>query len=63
MDKDAISAKRPQAFIEHEQTEIRRNSSVISANPEAMKQRREAIERVNKEKMDDEKGIREVENV
>ena len=62
-DKDAISSKRPLAYVEHEQAEVRRNSSVISANPEAMKQRMAAIERVNREKMDEEKGAQEVENV
>ncbi|KAL6718938.1 hypothetical protein ACLMJK_003173 [Lecanora helva] len=61
-DKDAISSKRPLAYIEHEQREVRRNSSVVSANPEAAKQRLEAIERVNREK-DMEKGAQEVENV
>lgn len=41
---------------------MRRNSSVISANPEAMKQRMEALERVNKE-IDEEKGAEALENV
>lgn len=38
-DKDAISSKRPAAYIEHEQREVRRNSSVVSANPEAVRKR------------------------
>ncbi len=62
-DKDAISTKRPLAYIEHEQAEVRRNSSVISANPEALKHRMAAIEKVNREQMDEEKGAQEVENV
>ena len=42
---------------------MRRNSSIISANPEAMKQRMAAIERVNRENMDEEKGAEELEKV
>ena len=62
-DKDAISTKRPLAYIEHEQSKIRRNSSVNSANPEAMKHRMEAIDRVNQDKFNEEKGAQEMENV
>ncbi|MCJ1450454.1 hypothetical protein MMC28_000785 [Mycoblastus sanguinarius] len=62
-DKDAISQKRPLAYIEHEQQEVRRNSSVISAHPEAMKNRLAAIERANREGSDEEKGAQEVEKV
>lgn len=62
-DKDAISQKRPLAYIEHQQAEMRRNSSVISANPEVMRHRMEAIDRVNQEKMEEEKGAQQVENV
>ena len=48
-DKDAISSKRPQAYIEHEQTEVRRNSSVVSTNPEMMKRRLERMSLANQE--------------
>ena len=41
---------------------MRRNSSVISANPEAMRQRMEALGRVNKD-MDEEKGAELLEKV
>lgn len=61
-DPDAISAKRPLAYIEHEQAEVRRNSSVVSANPEAIKRRMEALDRVNKE-VDEEKGAEFLEKV
>ncbi|KAM0795019.1 general substrate transporter [Usnea florida] len=61
-DPDAISAKRPIAYIEHEQAEVRRNSSVVSANPEAIRRRMEALDRVNKE-VDEEKGAEFLEKV
>ena len=61
-DRDAISTKRPLAYIEHEQAEVRRNSSVISANPEALRQRMQALDRVTRE-MDDEKGAELVEKL
>lgn len=61
-DPDAISTKRPLAYIEHEQAEVRRNSSVVSANPEAMKRRVEALDRANKE-VEEEKGAEFVEKV
>ncbi|KAL9068627.1 MAG: hypothetical protein Q9161_006065 [Pseudevernia consocians] len=61
-DPDAISTKRPLAYIEHEQAEVRRNSSVVSANPEAIKRRMEALDRANKE-ADEEKGAELLENV
>ncbi|KAI4183355.1 MAG: hypothetical protein LQ346_006356 [Caloplaca aetnensis] len=48
-DKDAISEKRPQKYIEHEQNEVRRNSSVISANPEALRKRMASMARANVE--------------
>ena len=41
---------------------MRRNSSVISSNPEAMRQRMEALDRVNKD-MDEEKGAELLEKV
>lgn len=41
---------------------MRRNSSVISANPEAIRQRMEALDRVNKD-MDEEKGAELLEKV
>lgn len=55
-DKDATSSKRPQAYIEHEQTEVRRNSSVISQNPEALKQRMARTSVANQEIEDEEKA-------
>ncbi|CAF9931836.1 MAG: hypothetical protein ALECFALPRED_005104 [Alectoria fallacina] len=61
-DPDAISTKRPLAYIEHEQAEVRRNSSVVSANPEAMKRRMEALDRANRE-AGEEKGAEMLENV
>ena len=62
-DKDAISSKRPLAYIEHEQAEVRRNSSAIGQNTEANKHRLAAIERANRGDFDDEKGAEEVEKV
>lgn len=41
---------------------MRRNSSVVSTNPEALKRRVEALDRANKE-MDEEKGAEQLENV
>lgn len=41
---------------------MRRNSSVVSANPEAMKRRIEALDRVNKE-VDEEKRVELLENL
>ena len=41
---------------------MRRNSSVISANPEAIRQRMEALDRANKD-MDEEKGAELLEKV
>ncbi|KAL8700104.1 MAG: hypothetical protein Q9201_005633 [Fulgogasparrea decipioides] len=48
-DRDAVSEKRPAKYIEHEQTEIRRNSSVVSANPEAMRKRLASMAKANEE--------------
>lgn len=62
-DKDAVSSKRPLAYIEHEQHMMRRNSSVVGGDPEAEKYRMEAIERVNKAQSDEGKGGRQSENV
>lgn len=58
-DKDAISSKRPLAYIEHEQAEVRRNSSAIGMNPEAEKHRLAALARVNQEDGSDEEKIAE----
>lgn len=41
---------------------MRRNSSVVSANPEAIRRRMEALDRVNKE-VDEEKGAEFLEKV
>lgn len=46
-DKDACSSKRPLAYIEHEEREIRRNSSVVSTNPEIVKKRLASLARAN----------------
>ncbi|KAL8869995.1 MAG: hypothetical protein Q9174_003856 [Haloplaca sp. 1 TL-2023] len=48
-DKDAIATKRPLAYVEHEEAEVRRNSSVLGAgdNPEAVKRRMASIARAN----------------
>ncbi|KAK4696252.1 hypothetical protein P7C71_g1650, partial [Lecanoromycetidae sp. Uapishka_2] len=63
-DKDAISSKRPLAYIEHEQAEVRRNSSAIGMNPEAEKHRLAALARVNKGVVDDEeKSAEQVEEI
>ncbi|KAL9610430.1 MAG: hypothetical protein Q9167_004855 [Letrouitia subvulpina] len=48
-DKDACSSKRPLAYIEHEEREIRRNSSVISTNPEIVKKRLASLAKANEE--------------
>ena len=62
-DKDAVSSKRPLAYIEHEQAEVRRNSSAIGMNPDAEKHRFAALARVGRDKEDEEKGIEQVEQV
>ncbi|KAL8998737.1 MAG: hypothetical protein Q9169_002292 [Polycauliona sp. 2 TL-2023] len=48
-DKDAISEKRPLKYIEHYENERRRNSSVVSADPEAMKRRLTGMNKANEE--------------
>ncbi|KAL9012356.1 MAG: hypothetical protein Q9173_002874 [Seirophora scorigena] len=48
-DKDAISEKRPLKYVEHEQSEIRRNSSVVTANPEIVRKRLASIAKANEE--------------
>jgi len=47
-DPNAVQSKRPQAYVEHEQREMHRNSSIISGfdNEEA---RRQMVKRVNRE--------------
>lgn len=63
-DKDAISSKRPLAYIEHEQAEVRRNSSAVGMNPEAEKHRLRALERVNRgDGSEEEKRVEQVEQV
>ncbi|KAL9022322.1 MAG: hypothetical protein Q9185_000564 [Variospora sp. 1 TL-2023] len=47
--KDAISEKRPMKYVEHEQSELRRDSSVVTANPETVRQRLASIARANEE--------------
>ena len=53
-DPNARQSKRPQAYIEHTQREMHRNSSIVSGldNDE---QRRQMVARVNREKANDEK--------
>lgn len=48
-DKDAISEKRPLKYVEHYENERRRNSSIISTNPEAMKQRLASMSKANED--------------
>ncbi|KAL9042056.1 MAG: hypothetical protein Q9180_000863 [Flavoplaca navasiana] len=48
-DKDAISEKRPLKYEEHYENERRRNSSIISTNPEAMKQRLASMSKANED--------------
>ncbi|KAI4119247.1 MAG: hypothetical protein LQ345_000841 [Seirophora villosa] len=48
-DKDAISEKRPLKYVEHEQSEIRRNSSVVTANPEIVRKRLVSIAKADDE--------------
>ena len=48
-DKDAISEKRPLAYVEHERAEVRRNSSVAAANPEVVKRRLASMAIANEE--------------
>ena len=57
-DPNAKQSKRPLAYIEHEQREIHRNSSIVSGldNEEA---RRQMVQRVNREKAADEKMAEE----
>ncbi len=49
-DKDAVSSKRPQKYVEHEEGEIRRHSSVSPAamNEAAAKHRAGVLERQRK---------------
>ena len=56
-DPNAVQSKRPQAYVEHEQREMHRNSSIISGfdNEE---QRRQMVKRVNRE-MANEKAAEE----
>ncbi|KAL9635818.1 MAG: hypothetical protein Q9204_002476 [Flavoplaca sp. TL-2023a] len=48
-DKDAISEKRPLKYVEHYENERRRNSSIISTNPEVMKQRLASMSKANED--------------
>lgn len=48
-DKDAIGEKRPLKYVEHYENEVRRNSSIINANPEAMKKRLASVAKANEE--------------
>lgn len=41
--KDAIASGRPAAYLEHHEREMRRNSSVVSANPAAVQERLKAM--------------------
>ena len=54
-DKTATSSKRPEAYIEHQENEIRRNSSVISADPKAMERMRQRAAAANRSIGDEEK--------
>ncbi|KAG8525913.1 uncharacterized protein KY384_000675 [Bacidia gigantensis] len=48
-DKTATQSTRPQAYVEYQQGEIRRNSSVISADPRAMEKMRQRVADANKD--------------
>ncbi|KAI0146350.1 general substrate transporter [Xylariaceae sp. FL1272] len=55
--KDAKSSKRPVEYIEHEKSEVRRNSSIVSADVQAVLNRRSIGEHGDIEKVKDvEKG-------
>ena len=54
-DKVATQSTRPSAYIEHQENEIRRNSSVISADPKAMEKMRQRVAEANKDISDEEK--------
>lgn len=47
--KDAIASRRPAAYVEHEQREVRRNSSVVSVNPAVMEERLKVLARANED--------------
>ncbi|KAI4172505.1 MAG: hypothetical protein LQ343_003499 [Gyalolechia ehrenbergii] len=51
LDRDAVREKRPLKYIEHEEREVRRNSSVLSetADPEVMRKRLASMARANEE--------------
>jgi hypothetical protein len=55
-DENAISSQRPHVFIEYEQMQVRRDSSLVSANPETLRQRFKKMTMVNQEISDEEKG-------
>ena len=46
-DKNATSSKRPAHFVEREVQEVRRNSSVVSMDPELLRKRMATIEKAN----------------
>ena len=48
-DKDAISSRRPLAYAEHYEAEVRRNSSVVTADAQAAAYRAKVLEKVNVE--------------
>ncbi|KAI1853722.1 hypothetical protein JX266_001706 [Neoarthrinium moseri] len=55
-DPDAKSSKRPQRYIDHEREEVRRNSSIVPSDVQAVLNRRSVAERANAEMKDEEKG-------
>ncbi|KAL9101385.1 MAG: hypothetical protein Q9163_003343 [Psora crenata] len=57
LDNDAISSKRPAAYIEHEEREMRRNSSAVAADPKTMERMRERVTTANKDMSDEEKVV------
>ena len=52
----ATQSTRPAAYIEHQENEIRRNSSVVSADPKAMEKMRQRVAEANQGIGDEEKG-------
>jgi len=51
------SAASAPAYIGNEQTEVRRTSSVVSANPDALRQRFQRMSMAKQEISDEEKGV------
>ncbi|KAI1340981.1 general substrate transporter [Xylariaceae sp. FL0016] len=55
-DRDAKISRRPQKYVEHERSQVRRNSSIVPADVQAILDRRSIAEQANK-KVDEEKAV------